>query len=96
MSYGQFKFVLSKEEKLYIGYSGDFHADICGLLRREVLAAGYIAFDGDTAIPNGKSIGYSISAEGYEDLVSQKLGGLTKREIFKLLEEGAEHRIVIN
>lgn len=97
MSYGLFKFVLDDEANLYIGFSHDFHMDICGNLPRDkVIAAGYIAYQDGTPIPNGKSIGYGIGCSGHEDLVKKILEGKSRDDLVDMLADLPDQRLVLS
>jgi hypothetical protein len=91
MSVGNYKFVLSKTGRLYVGFAhSDYHQEIAGIPHSDVKSAGYLLWGVDeVCLPNGKSIGYGIDVNGCEEEVISLLPDTEDELLEKLLTNAA-------
>ena len=82
-----FKFVLTKDNDLFIGFDYDYHADIAPVRGSDVKAAGHLRYDNGWVL-YGESIGFDISfSEDDEEVVLKILGTIDKAGIITSLDE---------
>ncbi len=95
--HGKFKFVLDRNNNLYIGSYSDYHRDICKDLRYNlVVAAGYLQYCNEKWYPNGRSIGYDISFnESQAEAIKKFLSTYTDYEIIEMLRESADYTVCL-
>jgi hypothetical protein len=90
--HGKFKFVLDRNNNLYIGSSSSYHREICKDLHyKSVVAAGYLQYHNDKWYPNGRSIGYDISFnESQAEAIEKFLSTYSETDIMKTMFESGE------
>lgn len=103
-NHGAFKFVLSKEKVLYIGFArSDYHMDICGNLDRfAIRSAGYLDYHDDLSdktqlpewIPNGSSEGYGIGIRpDDQEAIKAALISMSDIDVVDLMDDNARCKI---
>lgn len=103
---GNFKFVLTKDIKLFIGFAHhDFHYDICGGLDVfQIRSAGYLHFGKisdepeESWHPNGSSIGYRIGVRPDDQVFIKtrlKELGIEDIDVIDLMTTKSPHRAMI-
>ena len=87
-----FKFVIDRNNTLYIGFQSGYHAQICGeLLNREVAGAGYLKYDHDVTdwVVHGSSVGYDISFNREQkEAIRATLAGLDDSDVIEYFPSG--------
>lgn len=91
-----FKFVLTRDKTLYIGFETDYHAQICNDASRfDVVGAGYLKVIGGAWLSYGNSIGYDVSFNHRQEaLIQQLLKDVSEESVIEAIEMSYDDNMV--